>query len=878
MNHYLPEFRFNKKNSASFESKVNTRKRLILSLVSLTLVALLISAPFTFLSVSAIDAEPSLDYILNDLGFTNIALADDQTFVPGIYNITLYAEIAGYHSVNVLSYYEVGTSDYQTLFTGPEGTTELYGGYVVPPLSKVFSIDAEFGITILTPVYRYFTEHSLNPDSPEQHCQVYVNLDEPNMFLIGFENFYGEGNDRDYNDMVFSLVLTDPLEIISVSRSPAEPNYDESVTVTAQVNSGSAEVDSVILGYQIGLGSWVNVTMSLEGGYYVADIPAQPYNTVVKYRVYAADTLGRTDVSALYSYTVDDFVAPVISNIAKSANSPNPKEAVTVSANVTEPLEASGVKEVILWYTTNTVWSSIDMTMQDGLWTATIPGQSAGTTVNFFVEAVDNAENSAKTSTSSYKVKVPNRSPTADFTASPSTVYTDEVVEFDASASKDPDGSITSYVWDFGDGNVGSEVTATHSYVEDGEYVVTLTVTDNKGASDSTTASIVVKNRAPVADVTASATVIDTQETLTFDASQSYDSDGTIVAYAWNFGDGTTATGVSATHSYPDNGSYTVTLTVTDNDGAIDTATITNTIRNQAPVAAFTESNEIVNVNEAITFDAADSYDLDGTIVTYSWDFGDGNTATGVSVSHAYADDGSYVVTLTVTDDDDATNTASATERALNQEPVASFTQSAETTYTDEEIHFDGTGSYDSDGSIVSYAWDFGDGNTATGATVEHTYEDNGVYTVTLTVTDDDGATDSAAATNTVLNKAPIAAFTENVTEIIQNEAIRFDASNSYDLDGTIVTYSWDFGDGNIATGMAVDHTYIEDGNYTVTLTVTDNDGDSSSAVVEKTVEPEIAVSLAVLSVIGLGVASLTASLLYGLFIRRRKKKNSEEN
>ena len=109
---------------------------------------------------------------------------------------------------------------------------------------------------------------------------------------------------------------------------------------------------------------------------------------------------------------------------------------------------------------------------------------------------------------------------------------------------------------------------------------------------------------------------------------------------------------------------------------------------------------------------------------------------------------------------------------------------------------------------------------------------------------------------------------------------IHFDASESYDPDGTIVNYSWDFGDGNTAIGVTANHAYSEDGNYTVTLTVTDDDGASASLVATKIVETEeTALPLAVLSVIGLGVTSLTATLLYGLFIRRKKKKKkTEEN
>jgi PKD repeat protein len=709
--------------------------------------------------------------------------------------------------------------------------------------------------------------------------------------------------------------------------------------------------------------------MSLDDGFYVADIPAQPYNTAVNYKVYASDTAGNSDVSELFSYTVGDFVPPVISNVIHVPDSPDPKEIVTVSAKVIEPADASGVKNVTLWYTAAGTWSFIDMAMQDGLWTANIPGQSGGVYVKFFVEAFDNEGNNAKTSTFGYMVVLPNRSPIPVLIYSPSIVYTGVVIDFDASASYDPDGSIVSYHWDFGDGTTASEATVSHSYVDDGEYPVTLRIVDNEDAVGSKVAIQVVKNRPPIAALTESATILDKEEIVTFDASLSYDLDGTIVKYFWNFGDETTATGVSVSHSYPETGAYTVTLTVTDNDGATDTIPATKIVRNKSPVAIFTESAETVHIDEIITFNATESHDPDGSIVTYSWDFGDGNTATGVTVSHAYSDngfysvtltvtdndgatdsahatkivmnrppvasftetaeivdteetisfdasdsndpdgyivdyswdfgdgtkgtgvsvqhaysqDGTYTVTLTVTDNDGATDTTSATKTVLNQSPIASFTESAHTVSSSESIHFDASESHDPDGTIVNYLWDFGDGNTAVDVEVDHAYEDDGVYTVTLTVIDDDDATGSATATKNVLNRPPMASFTENATIVSQDEAIHFDASESYDPDGTIISYSWDFGDGNTATGVTSDHAYSEDGNYTVTLTVTDDDGASASLVAAKIVETETeietALSLAVLSVIGLGVTALTATLLYALLIRRKKKKKkTEEN
>jgi subtilisin family serine protease len=166
---------------------------------------------------------------------------------------------------------------------------------------------------------------------------------------------------------------------------------------------------------------------------------------------------------------------------------------------------------------------------------------------------------------------------------------------------------------------------------------------------------------------------------------------------------------------------------------------------NTAPTASFTYSC----TDLSCAFDGTGSSDADSDSLTYSWNFGDGNTATGSTVNNTYANDGSYTVTLTVSDGTDTgtdSQTVTVSGSTSNQAPTASFTSSC----TDLGCTFDGTGSSDSDGSIASYSWDFGDGNTASGSTASHSYTAGGTYTVTLTVTDDAGATDSSSQSVTV--------------------------------------------------------------------------------------------------------------------------------
>lgn len=244
----------------------------------------------------------------------------------------------------------------------------------------------------------------------------------------------------------------------------------------------------------------------------------------------------------------------------------------------------------------------------------------------------------------------PNQNPTAAFTAA----ATDLSVSLDGTASTDPDGTIVSSMWDFGDGTTGTGSAIAHPYAEGGTYTVTLIVTDNRGGTATTTREVTVT--APNTVPTAAFEAASENLTATFDASASTDPDGTIASYAWNFGDGETATGVKTNHTYGAAGDFLVTLTVTDNRGGTATATrivSASVPANENPTAKFTATGSGLSVS----VNGSSSSDADGSIASYAWNFGDDGTATGATANHTYAAAGTYTVTLTVTDDKGATAT-----------------------------------------------------------------------------------------------------------------------------------------------------------------------------------------------------------------------------
>jgi PKD repeat protein len=240
-----------------------------------------------------------------------------------------------------------------------------------------------------------------------------------------------------------------------------------------------------------------------------------------------------------------------------------------------------------------------------------------------------------------------------------------------------------------------------------------------------------------------------------------------------------------------------------------------------APNAAFTKALD--GTGKVLTVNGTGSNDPDGgAISTYEWDFGDGATATGATPpAHTYAP-GRYDVTLTVTDDEGATDSLTQFVRIMGP-PAGSWRVSrvlGRTVNADASLVVDPDG-----GAIVTYAWNWGDGTPVQAGAVsrpDHVYTADGTYTVTLTATDNEGATSTFALPVTVPNTAPVAVG----SVVVDGMTVKVDASGSSDPDGTVASHSWNFGQGlPTIAGATGQYTYAVPGTYRVRLTVTDDDG-----------------------------------------------------
>lgn len=391
----------------------------------------------------------------------------------------------------------------------------------------------------------------------------------------------------------------------------------------------------------------------------------------------------------------------------------------------------------------------------------------------------------------------------------------------------------------------------------DGPFTLTALAVDT---TDKTTEHVVNVttnngwvNTAPVALIADDGDdTISSQESLpvTFDGTGSFDNEGQIVSYEWNFGDGTpVATGSLVEHTYSLAGSYTATLTVTDDGGLVGTDTVQVELGlDQAPTVSITNPLAASVVAGTVNFSADAADDNSVASVAFYVDnvlLATDTTAPYETLWDTTLDyDGQYTVRAEATDNiGQMTNqgiVVTVTNGNVNTHPTAVINDGSGTAITVREgvnVNFDGKQSHDDEGTVVSYAWDFGDGGSASGDEVAYSFDTPGQYTVTLTVVDDGGLSDTASIDVTVNpDTAPTVSFTNLIEGSQVSGNVVIDATAADDIAVASVDF---YVNGNLLATDAIapfsatwDSTVDYDGAYVLSLTATDSIGQTTTAAI----------------------------------------------
>ncbi|HEU4902471.1 MAG TPA: PKD domain-containing protein, partial [Flavisolibacter sp.] len=379
--------------------------------------------------------------------------------------------------------------------------------------------------------------------------------------------------------------------------------------------------------------------------------------------------------------------------------------------------------------------------------------------------------------------------------------------------------NVTSYLWDFGDGNTSTAAAPAHTYPDQGNYTVSLIITTSTGCTDSLVLDkAIVVGRKPVIDFTATPNPVCAFQDVFFTGTANEGD-----TWVWDFGDGTGSTAQNPVHMYKDTGRFTVTMAVVNNGCRVSLAK-PSFIGVKPPIAKF-------NVLKTCGKDKEFSFkDISIGAKTWSWDFGDGTKTSTQNPSHIYKDYGAYNVSLTVTND-----TCSHTSIVPVYVFAVSPDFSADKTEACKVAVIAYTSVVNDPGRIASYNWDFSNGLSSVEPHPRVTYEKAGTFSTTLITTDIYNCKDTVFKKNYIRINGPIAGFTASNNIGCKGLTALFTDRSTNDGLHPIVSWDWSYGDGNsdsFQSPTTFKHTYNVNGSFPVQLTVTDKAGCKDSLLI----------------------------------------------
>jgi PKD repeat protein len=498
------------------------------------------------------------------------------------------------------------------------------------------------------------------------------------------------------------------------------------------------------------------------------------------------------------------------------------------------------------------------------------------TTVGSFIANVTATDSLGVAATSNVTVTVDPKLAVTIASASPNPTEVSKSTNFTSTTSGGVGSATCS--WDFGDGGLAGTCSASHTYSTAGNFTVIVTATDSLGVSASSSITVNVKPKL-VVTATVNPKTAEVNKSVTFNATASLGIGSSTCS--WFFGDGSSGTGCLTSRSYTTNGTFTATVNVIDSLGVSVTRTVSATVNPNLTVAANASSSPTVGT--AVSFTAS----ISGGVSPFScsWTFGDGSSSIGCLTSHSYAAAGAFVATVIATDSLNVTSTYSVTL-------VVSLALTISINPSPTEIGVPVTFIATATGGVspYTYTWSFGDGDSQTGSIVTHTFTSPKLYSVKLTVTDNNGNVGSAVK-QIQAEPALTVTVSSDSGEGVAPTVIRFNATASWGVGP--FTFAWNFGDGQKATGPSVAHNYTTPNSYTVQVTVTDSVGIIASGRLAITVTAQptpstpptnisttgpIPVDLLSYGIGGLFAILVIVAPIYVIMVRRRQSRSEKQS
>jgi len=399
-------------------------------------------------------------------------------------------------------------------------------------------------------------------------------------------------------------------------------------------------------------------------------------------------------------------------------------------------------------------------------------------------------------------------------------VYTDSVYPivvngisnckpYNLSVSNSTPGA-SSIVWDFGDGTTASGTSANHTYTTPGVYNLTCIVSLPSGCSSELIQSISIGHVNPIS---ASTYTVCNLQTVNFSLTSNPFS-----SLYWDFGDGTSSSLASPTHSYSNSGNYQVTLYTTDAFGCLDTFLLDSVIKAGNPQASFVINGSTSGCNNlSVSFQNTST-----NASTYQWDFGNGINSSAQNPTYNYSTSGVYFVSLTVSSNGCTSSYTAATPIIVNT-PLCNFFYTYGGNCMPITVNYT-----DLSSNATAWFWEFGDGATSTLKNPTHTFSTPPTAPVKLSIVDTFGCTNSRAKPN-------INYFKPGFTALNTSGCNPLTVSFS-DTSAGAVAWFWDFGDGSTSSQQNPTHVYNNDGNYTITLIATAPSGCQDTVLVSNLV------------------------------------------